>query len=105
MKPKATNEHEDGLLEYLEDIIGTSRYKEPIEEASKRLEIFNEERSEKLNRVKLVEKDKISLDSKKAEAEDYINSENELTRQKNQLYQLHLQECRDNINIIEQEKV
>ena len=27
MKPKAQNEHEDGLLEYLEDIIGTSSYK------------------------------------------------------------------------------
>ena len=25
MKPKAPNEHEDGLLEYLEDIVGTSR--------------------------------------------------------------------------------
>lgn len=25
MKPKAPNEHEDGLLEYLEDIIGTSK--------------------------------------------------------------------------------
>lgn len=27
MKPKAQNEHESGMLEYLEDIIGTSRYK------------------------------------------------------------------------------
>lgn len=26
MKSKAENEHETGLLEYLEDIIGTSRY-------------------------------------------------------------------------------
>nr|6QJ2_A Chain A, Smc4 [Thermochaetoides thermophila DSM 1495]6QJ4_C Chain C, Uncharacterized protein,Uncharacterized protein [Thermochaetoides thermophila DSM 1495] len=34
MKPKAANEHEDGLLEYLEDIIGTSKYKGPIEEAA-----------------------------------------------------------------------
>lgn len=25
MKPKAPNEHEDGLLEYLEDIVGTSK--------------------------------------------------------------------------------
>jgi structural maintenance of chromosome 4 len=25
MKPKAPNDHEDGLLEYLEDIIGTSK--------------------------------------------------------------------------------
>jgi structural maintenance of chromosome 4 len=31
MKPKAANEHDDGLLEYLEDIIGTSKYKTPIE--------------------------------------------------------------------------
>lgn len=32
MKPKAPNEHEDGLLEYLEDIIGTSKvgYVEPL---------------------------------------------------------------------------
>src|SRR5690606_1409357 len=33
MKPKAQNEHEDGLLEYLEDIIGTSRYKQAIADA------------------------------------------------------------------------
>jgi structural maintenance of chromosome 4 len=38
MKPKAQNEHEDGLLEYLEDIIGTSSYKAPIEEALAQME-------------------------------------------------------------------
>lgn len=27
MKPKAVNENEDGMLEYLEDIIGSSRLK------------------------------------------------------------------------------
>ena len=27
MKPKAQSEHDTGMLEYLEDIIGTSRYK------------------------------------------------------------------------------
>jgi len=27
MKPKAVNEHGDGMLEYLEDIIGSSRFK------------------------------------------------------------------------------
>jgi hypothetical protein len=26
MKPKGQTEHEDGLLEYLEDIIGSNRY-------------------------------------------------------------------------------
>jgi structural maintenance of chromosome 4 len=27
MKPKAPSEHESGMLEFLEDIIGTTRYK------------------------------------------------------------------------------
>jgi chromosome segregation ATPase len=62
MKPKAPNEHEDGLLEYLEDIIGTSKYKEPLEEGAKQLGEFNEQRDEKLTRLKFVEKDKKSLE-------------------------------------------
>ena len=30
MKPKALTEHETGMLEYLEDIVGSSRYKASI---------------------------------------------------------------------------
>jgi structural maintenance of chromosome 4 len=48
MKPKAVSEHEEGLLEYLEDIIGTSHYKEPIEEAMVAMENFTEARGEKV---------------------------------------------------------
>ncbi|OJA15225.1 hypothetical protein AZE42_10378 [Rhizopogon vesiculosus] len=33
MKPKGTSEHDDGLLEYLKDIIGTAALKAPIETA------------------------------------------------------------------------
>ena len=62
MKPKAQSEHEEGLLEYLEDIIGTSRYKQPIEEGQKAVEQLSEERDEKLTRLKIVEKDKMSLE-------------------------------------------
>ena len=62
MKPKAQNEHEEGLLEYLEDIIGTSRFKQPIEEQQKLLEQLTDERDEKLTRLKIVEKDKLSLE-------------------------------------------
>lgn len=36
MKPKALTPHETGLLEYLEDIIGTDKYVEQIDAASKR---------------------------------------------------------------------
>ncbi|KAL1919784.1 uncharacterized protein VTP21DRAFT_1715 [Calcarisporiella thermophila] len=99
MKPKARDEHDEGLLEYLEDIIGTSKYKQPIEEASKSLETLNDERSERLNRVIFVEKEKLSLEAKKSEAEAYLRTENELIRKKSMLYQLHIYECHNNIDI------
>jgi structural maintenance of chromosome 4 len=62
MKAKAGNEHEDGLLEYLEDIIGTTKYKEPIEQASLEVEGLSEERGEKMNRLRVVEREKASLE-------------------------------------------
>jgi len=64
MKPKAPNEHEDGLLEYLEDVIGTSKYKVLIEEANEMAEALDEERSEKLKRIKMMEKKKCNLEVK-----------------------------------------
>lgn len=48
MKPKALTEHEEGMLEYLEDIIGSNTFKEPIEELAKAVEELNEERGEKV---------------------------------------------------------
>lgn len=62
MKPKAQTEHEDGLLEYLEDIIGTSKYKEPIEQAQVEVDELNDQRGEKMNRLRLVEKEKSALE-------------------------------------------
>ena len=48
MKPKALTEHEDGMLEYLEDIVGSSVHKEPIEQLAKEVEVLNECRGEKV---------------------------------------------------------
>ncbi|TFK70065.1 hypothetical protein BDN72DRAFT_839506 [Pluteus cervinus] len=93
MKPKATNEHEDGLLEYLEDIIGTSQYKEPIEEALVDVERLQEERAEKMNRLRLVERDKAALEAKKKEAEDYLRLKNEHVRALSRYYQWYLWRC------------
>lgn len=62
MKPKAQNEHDDGLLEYLEDIIGTAKYKQPLEDAAKEVETLNEVCLEKSNRVAIVEKEKDNLE-------------------------------------------
>ncbi|KAJ3107536.1 hypothetical protein HDU97_003841 [Phlyctochytrium planicorne] len=88
MKPKGQTEHEDGLLEYLEDIIGTTKYKSKIDEAGVELDRLNEEREEKVNRLKIVEKDKNSLEPEKQKAEEFINLENAICRKKNKLYQI-----------------
>ncbi|KAG8889575.1 hypothetical protein FRC00_014475, partial [Tulasnella sp. 408] len=90
MKPKAPNEHEDGLLEYLEDIIGTSKYKEPIDETLVQVDQLNEERAEKMNRLRLIEKDKASLEEKKKEAEAWLRNKNELARAQNKIYQYYM---------------
>lgn len=49
MKPKGQNEHDEGMLEYLEDIIGCGRLNEPIKVLCRRVEILNEHRGEKVN--------------------------------------------------------
>ena len=50
MKAKGQNEHDEGMLEFLEDIIGTSEYKETIEELFKEYEELQNTRGEKVNR-------------------------------------------------------
>uniref|UniRef100_A0A673GJX3 Structural maintenance of chromosomes protein 4 n=1 Tax=Sinocyclocheilus rhinocerous TaxID=307959 RepID=A0A673GJX3_9TELE len=47
MKPKGQTEHDEGMLEYLEDIIGSCRLKEPINILCRRVELLNEQRGEK----------------------------------------------------------
>jgi len=102
MKPKAANEHDDGLLEYLEDIIGTSKYKTPIEESAAEVETLNEVCVEKSGRVQHVEKERNSLEDKKNKALAYIKDENELTIKQSTLYQVYISECGDNIAVTEE---
>lgn len=102
MKPKAGNEHEDGLLEYLEDIIGTSKYKAPIEESATEVETLNEICMEKSGRVQHVEKERNGLEDKKNKALAFIKDENELTMKQAALYQLYISECDDNLAVTEE---
>ncbi|KAI1757713.1 RecF/RecN/SMC N terminal domain-containing protein [Xylaria castorea] len=102
MKPKAGNEHEDGLLEYLEDIIGTSKYKTPIEESATEVEALNEICMEKSGRVQHVEKEKNGLEDKKNKALAYIRDENDLALKQSALYQLYISECNDNVAVTEE---
>jgi len=97
MKPKAPSPHEDGLLEYLEDIIGTNKYVEAIETAAKDIETLNEERTQKLGRVKVVEKEKDVLQGAKAEAENYLLTEHELAQKKVIKAQVLRSQCEQNL--------
>ncbi|KAF6748357.1 RecF/RecN/SMC N terminal domain-containing protein [Ephemerocybe angulata] len=87
MKPKAPTEHEDGLLEYLEDIIGTTQYKKPIEEALAAFEELQEDRQVKLNRLRLVEKEKEALEEQRREAINYYKMKNDHVRAQSRYYQ------------------
>ncbi|KAI9669167.1 MAG: hypothetical protein M1829_005168 [Trizodia sp. TS-e1964] len=100
MKPKAANEHDDGLLEYLEDIIGTSRYKKPIEESAAEVETLNETCAEKNTRVQHVEKEKNNLEDKKNKALAFIRDANDLAMKQSALYQIFIDECNDNTNVM-----
>lgn len=92
MKPKGLKPGEEGLLEYLEDIIGSNVYVPQIEEAGAKLEELNEARQEKLNRVKAAEKDKAALLSAKEDAEQFLQADADVQSAKWDL--LHAQQAR-----------
>lgn len=87
MKPKGQNDNDDGLLEYLEDIIGTSTYKSRISEFEVKLEEMAQERDEKLSHLKLIQKETKNLQGQSQEAIEYIEGENQVARLQNKLLQ------------------
>uniref|UniRef100_A0AAY4E330 Structural maintenance of chromosomes protein n=1 Tax=Denticeps clupeoides TaxID=299321 RepID=A0AAY4E330_9TELE len=90
MKPKGQTEHDEGMLEYLEDIIGSCRLKEPIQTLCHCVEHLNEQRGEKLNRVKMVEKEKRALEGEKNVAVEFLTLENQIFKKRSQLCQFYV---------------
>ncbi|KDE07484.1 hypothetical protein MVLG_02159 [Microbotryum lychnidis-dioicae p1A1 Lamole] len=99
MKPKGATEHDEGLLEYLEDIIGTSKYKPEIEAANVEVERLNDARGIQLNRVKLVEREKGALESRKKECDSYLRDQNELVHNNSALFQVNIHQASYNAEI------
>ncbi|XP_058121689.1 structural maintenance of chromosomes protein 4 [Anopheles ziemanni] len=104
MKSKAQTENECGLLEYLEDIVGTTRYKQPLLKINERVEALNEERTEKHNRCKLAEREMKDLEKPMEEAVEFLRQENTLTRTKNQQIQKYISEQKRKIGEFEVER-
>uniref|UniRef100_A0A8C4TXZ9 Structural maintenance of chromosomes protein n=1 Tax=Falco tinnunculus TaxID=100819 RepID=A0A8C4TXZ9_FALTI len=104
MKPKGQTEHDEGMLEYLEDLIGSARLKEPIEILCRRVEILNEQRGEKLNRVKMVEKEKDALEADKNKAIEFLCLENKMIKEKSHICQYYIYDLKKQINYMEMQK-
>lgn len=94
MKPKGNGPNDDGLLEYLEDIIGSNQFIEAINTAFAQLEALNDDRVEKVNKVKVAEKDRDNLLDSKLEAEALLAKEKAIRVKKNILFQLNEREVR-----------
>lgn len=90
MKSKAEREGEDGLLEYLEDIIGTAKYKPLIEKNLADMESLNDICIEKENRFQIVDREKNSLEDGKEEALLFLQNEKKLTIARSKLFQFHI---------------
>lgn len=104
MKPKGQTEHDEGMLEYLEDIIGSCRLKEPINVLYRRVELLNEQRGEKLNRVKLVEKEKSALEGEKNKAVEFLTLENDIFKKRSLLCQFYVHDLKQRVSGKEAEK-
>ncbi|XP_074924522.1 structural maintenance of chromosomes protein 4 isoform X4 [Chelonoidis abingdonii] len=104
MKPKGQNEHDEGMLEYLEDLIGSGRLKDPIQVLCRRVEMLNEQRGEKLNRVKMVEKEKDALEGERNKAIEFLSLENKMFKEKNRICQYYIYDLQNRITDMETQK-
>lgn len=68
-------EGEVGLLEYLEDIIGSNQYIEDIERIDSEILMQNEERIEKINKVKAAQSELNGMEDEKNMAVNYVKME------------------------------
>ena len=82
MKPMGDGQHEEGLLDYLEDLIGSNQFIAEIGEKSSNFAAFSETRNEHLHRVKQAEKEKDQLEGPRQEAEMYVKAATELLEAK-----------------------
>lgn len=101
MKPKGDNAHEEGMLEYLEDIIGSSRFRVPIEKLSAKVEILKEQRSQALQRVRAADREKVALEAPVREMISYLKAENHAVLLRNQLLHIKLFQFLEKINSLQ----
>uniref|UniRef100_A0A1I7XYB7 Structural maintenance of chromosomes protein n=1 Tax=Steinernema glaseri TaxID=37863 RepID=A0A1I7XYB7_9BILA len=76
MKPKAPSPNEDGMLEYLEDIIGCARLKVPIEKLTAKCSQLQDQRTTQFSRAKQAEREKEALENPVRDIMQHLRLEN-----------------------------
>ncbi|KAJ8388658.1 hypothetical protein AAFF_G00130670 [Aldrovandia affinis] len=77
---------------------------EPIQTLCCRTEQLNEQRGEKLNRVKMVEKEKSALEGEKDAAVEFLSLENEIFNKRSYLFQYYVHDLQKKVTEKEEEK-
>ncbi|CAI4228664.1 unnamed protein product [Auanema sp. JU1783] len=90
MQPKAANPNQEGMLEYLEDIIGSSRFKVPIDKLAVKLDQLSGLRSHQTQKVKQADKEVQSLQQPVSEMLTFLRTENNISLLKNKLCYLKM---------------
>lgn len=97
MKPKGEKEGEEGLLEYLDDLIGTNRYVEPIQKLSIEAEEAQTMRLEALGKEKKLLQEREALDDAKNTAIAFVSKENQQKKTLIAMCQLRMQSTEESL--------
>ncbi|CAJ0963822.1 unnamed protein product, partial [Mesorhabditis belari] len=103
MKPKADEKGNEGMLEYLEDIIGTSRFKGPLQLLEKKIEQINEKLTSQSRQLSLATKEKERLEGPVKEMIEIMKLENKIALYTDQLALKHRLACTRELKKLEEE--
>uniref|UniRef100_A0A0N5C0M0 Structural maintenance of chromosomes protein n=1 Tax=Strongyloides papillosus TaxID=174720 RepID=A0A0N5C0M0_STREA len=104
MPPKGKKEGETGMLEYLEDIIGSNRYKEPIEKLVDGIEKLNVKKNLFMGRFQRIEEEKDKLAEDAAECICYVKAQNAQSFFANIKHQVEICKYSDRRDEVKQER-
>ncbi|KAG8176486.1 hypothetical protein JTE90_017541 [Oedothorax gibbosus] len=88
MPPKATAKESNGMLEYIEDIVGSQRLIEPINYFQAKADTLKEQENEKVVSVELFEKEMKELEGPKNKAISYLRMRNKSILCENSIMQV-----------------
>jgi structural maintenance of chromosome 4 len=102
MKPKGMANGEEGLLEHVEDVIGSGKFVELIENEAKALESIGEERSKAVHLLNIAEKEANQYLDAKNEAESYLKLQRQLLADRTLAAQRNLWEANQKAETIKE---